>query len=543
MESPPVFILFTIVVCFCLQISFCKDVKPLRTYSFQHLNGPATGCRQELPLSMNEPVNVHMTVTHEESEYADSCKWMLKTDEGGQILIDVIQSEIQSSKTVNNPKNNNIKERTPRVLLTNKHKHQFKFPANYQFEGIVEAVHAKTVEVEASLNASFIHAYPSKRLQIWHVKNPKKQYMKFECVTDGFSETYTNHECTKEFILISKTGQMNFSDSIRFCGGGRHELLVTKSDISMLVKTKPHSTHKTTCLYQIVPFFQKITRRKKRAADDLWKILRRDLLSKSSKTCECGVSMTTNFRIVGGENAALHEFPWQAALGTQEGAVFCGGALINDRYVLTAAHCTHNKKASELIVLLGDHDLLSSDDTENEVLDVKKITNHPGFSFRTGLHDISLLELERPVEITSNIRPACFASPANRYVGSTATVSGWGAIVEGGAMYPLLQKVDLPMVSLDYCKQAFGWKLVLDTSLCVGIREGGKDSCQGDSGGPLVWKQNNRRYLIGIVSYGFGCALPDTPSLYTRVDRYYKWILENTKDAKYCVDHLTSSLH
>jgi len=142
------------------------------------------------------------------------------------------------------------------------------------------------------------------------------------------------------------------------------------------------------------------------------------------------------------------------------------------------------------------------------------------------------------VNITrSPLIPACLpASNENTYDGENATVAGWGATEQGGDVSPNLQKVEVPVIPNKQCN----WRTlylgkITENMLCAGdTKSGGKDSCQGDSGGPLIVERNNRYLLVGIVSYGYGCAQPLAPGVYTRVGRYPEWIQENTQDCQYC---------
>uniref|UniRef100_T1JDK5 Peptidase S1 domain-containing protein n=1 Tax=Strigamia maritima TaxID=126957 RepID=T1JDK5_STRMM len=92
----------------------------------------------------------------------------------------------------------------------------------------------------------------------------------------------------------------------------------------------------------------------------------------------------------------------------------------------------------------------------------------------------------------------------------------------------------VPILSLNKCRNAYGAHSVLSSVICAGWTEGKKDSCEGDSGGPLVWQENQRWYLIGLVSWGYGCARPNYPAIYTRTDYYYDWIDLQTKGSKFC---------
>jgi len=120
-----------------------------------------------------------------------------------------------------------------------------------------------------------------------------------------------------------------------------------------------------------------------------------------------------------------------------------------------------------------------------------------------------------------------------------AIVAGWGAMEEGGSVSATLRQVVVPVLTNKACN----WRTlylgrITDNQLCAGeLTSGGKDSCQGDSGGPLVLNRGEngqQKLLAGVVSYGYGCARPFAPGVYTRTGRYSQWIVENSEDADFC---------
>ncbi|XP_047427050.1 transmembrane protease serine 9 [Mugil cephalus] len=243
-----------------------------------------------------------------------------------------------------------------------------------------------------------------------------------------------------------------------------------------------------------------------------------------SQLSVCG-QPALNTRIVGGQEAPEGSWPWQADLHNAFGH-FCGGSLINNQWVLSAAHCFSSTSTSNLVVYLGRQSQEGSN--PNEVSQtVTQIINHPSYNSITNDNDITLLQLSSPVTFTNYISPVCLAATDSTFfAGVNSWVTGWGDI---GSGVPLpspqnLMEVDVPIVGNRQCNCDYGVGSITDNMLCAGLREGGKDSCQGDSGGPLVIKQNNRWIQAGIVSFGKGCALPKFPGVYTRVSQYNSWI-------------------
>ncbi|XP_046405735.1 trypsin-1 isoform X1 [Ischnura elegans] len=250
-------------------------------------------------------------------------------------------------------------------------------------------------------------------------------------------------------------------------------------------------------------------------------------------TCKCGERNDAS-RIVGGQPAGTNEFPWMARL-SYFSKFYCGGMLINDRYVLTAAHCVRGFMWFMIKVTFGEHDRCDKEVKPESRFVLRAISQD--FSYSSFDNDIALLRLNDRVPISDTIRPICLpTSKGELYVDRTAVASGWGTLMEDGKPACILQQVELPVMSNEKCRQTkYNASMITDNMLCAGYGEGGKDSCQGDSGGPLVTERPDKTYeLIGVVSWGNGCARPGYPGVYTRVNRYLDWIAENTKEGCYC---------
>uniref|UniRef100_A0A3B3HP20 Peptidase S1 domain-containing protein n=1 Tax=Oryzias latipes TaxID=8090 RepID=A0A3B3HP20_ORYLA len=227
----------------------------------------------------------------------------------------------------------------------------------------------------------------------------------------------------------------------------------------------------------------------------------------------CGRANLNN-RIVGGQDAPAGFWPWQVSL--QGSRHFCGGSLINNQWVLTAAHCFPSGPTVQMLVL-GLQSLQGSN--PNRVSrTITTLIVHPNFNSATQNNDIALLQLSSPVTFTNYITPVCLPSTGSTfYSGVNTWVTGWGTIRISLPAPQTLQEVQIPIVGNRRCKCSYGASLITDNMMCAGLLAGGKDSCQGDSGGPLVIKQNIRWIQAGIVSFGKGCALPNFPGIYTRV--------------------------
>lgn len=220
--------------------------------------------------------------------------------------------------------------------------------------------------------------------------------------------------------------------------------------------------------------------------------------------------------IVGGEPTGIADSPHVAFLVDEQGNQFCGGTIARKNKVITAAHCMTGESPSTVRVVSGREDKTSQAGTTTDVAD---IWVHPEFSDPSSGADIAVLTLAREVS-EPPLRPA---GPQDRELyepGTPAQVYGWGATEEGGSQSDVLRRADVPVVSDEECAQAYGGSLRPDQMVCAGVPEGGVDSCQGDSGGPLVAGDR----LIGIVSFGNGCARPGEPGVYTEVARYQQEI-------------------
>ncbi|XP_075184683.1 trypsin-like [Anomaloglossus baeobatrachus] len=233
-------------------------------------------------------------------------------------------------------------------------------------------------------------------------------------------------------------------------------------------------------------------------------------------------------RIIGGYECVPHSRPWQVALYYFD-VYICGGALINEYWVLTAAHCN----VSNIQVRLGEHNRYMDEGTEQFTYAIK-ICPHGGYCMMTYNNDIMLLKLARPAVLNEyvNIIPLC--SPECLEHCDTCHISGWGTTTSPQESYPdVLMCLNVTIFSDAECQAFYGD--VTENMLCAGVREGGMDSCQGDSGGPLVCGS----CICGIISWGDPvCAQPNKPGVYTKVCKYLDWInnvMEN-EDAGVCRD-------
>ncbi|XP_071343589.1 granzyme B(G,H)-like [Trachinotus anak] len=210
---------------------------------------------------------------------------------------------------------------------------------------------------------------------------------------------------------------------------------------------------------------------------------------------------------------------YMASVQNNEGHI-CGGFLISEDFVVTAAHCDKNKPTS---VVLGTHNLKKVDN-DTMRFGVKRC-KHPNYETHTNENDIMLLKLSRKVQLNNRVKPIQLPRTDSKIKDKAKChVAGWGLTKTGGKIVDVLQMVEVPVVNPEVCKRE--WKKIRvnlpDNVICAGGYDTNKGFCQGDSGGPLM----NGRTAVGVVSFNMrkNCDYPNVPNIYTDISKYLPWI-------------------
>lgn len=223
-------------------------------------------------------------------------------------------------------------------------------------------------------------------------------------------------------------------------------------------------------------------------------------------------------RIVGGDQASPGDGAYCISL--QRTSHSCGGSIWKTNRVITAAHCIDGVAASSLYIRYNSLNHASG----GTRLSVTQVIKHPNYSASTIDNDIAVLIV--PTMTLGQTQAQAIGLPAqgsDPAAGTNAQVVGWGTTSSGGSSLPaVLRKVTVPIIARATCNSQNN-NGVTANMICAGLAEGGKDSCQGDSGGPLV----TGGVLTGVVSWGYGCASPNRPGVYTRVGNYVNWLNAN----------------
>ncbi|CAG5126170.1 unnamed protein product [Candidula unifasciata] len=267
-------------------------------------------------------------------------------------------------------------------------------------------------------------------------------------------------------------------------------------------------------------------------------------MSKKSPVKDCGIPVLGRVRrIVGGTQAERCTFPWMVYISRDPGKDdLCGGTLVSDRHIITAAHCYDNLGTNWPVLYIGEYNRQGGSPKTRFVSTSYKLSVHPRYSRLTFSYDIAILTLNIPIALESYecLRPICL--PDEQHVlrlGDSCTVAGWGSTSRTrntpAVSSPFLMKTKIRVLNESSCKAKFGNLFNGHSQICAGDLTGNNDSCVGDSGGPMMCSmtgpslarssQTDIQYLMGVISSGATpCAQAGTPALYTDIQKVRSWI-------------------
>lgn len=221
-------------------------------------------------------------------------------------------------------------------------------------------------------------------------------------------------------------------------------------------------------------------------------------------------------RIIGGVDSRIEDFPYMIGLFFNRRHT-CGGSILNENTVISAAHCTYGRNHNNFQILAG-----SSSISQGELVAVSRVVEHPNYDDFELFNDVVVLKLEVNLVFSDRIRPLPLPSIGFQVAPGRPTIlAGWGALEWNTNRFPdIIQSVTKPALSNEECQRIYENEIILDSHVCSG--ENGKDACQGDSGGPLVYSGIH----LGIVSWGYECGT-EWPTVYARVSSFLGFILSN----------------
>ncbi|XP_072948034.1 venom serine protease-like [Epargyreus clarus] len=341
----------------------------------------------------------------------------------------------------------------------------------------------------------------------WIATCPTGYNCRLDCPDIDLPQT---QNCYLDRFLISLSGDPQLSSADYYCGRGSLSGIVsTGQQISMALLTSINSPGgRLSC---------RVTAQ------------RASTPTPPPTTCQCGYRRMN--RIVGGSPTKPNEFTMMAGIAyvgqNVQGSIRCGGVIITNQHILTAAHCVSQRPYSSLAVIVGEHDVSTGNDTDyTQGFRVSSYVIHPDYNEDTLENDIAIIKIQGTIVFSEYVGPVClpFKYASASFAGETVTMLGWGTSMPGGPKYDVLQMVNVDVTTQAKCQSVYS--TLKPTQICTYTP--GKDACQDDSGGPVLYtdKTNGRLYSAGIISYGRFCA-SGYPGVNTRVTAFLNFITTN----------------
>ncbi|KAL4594084.1 hypothetical protein GN956_G26215 [Arapaima gigas] len=249
-----------------------------------------------------------------------------------------------------------------------------------------------------------------------------------------------------------------------------------------------------------------------------------DILANGTDADDDDNDQASKTRIVNGEECPPGKCPWQALLVNEDEVGFCGGTILTQYFILTAAHCMNLSRSISVVVGETDTNITEGHEAIHEVA---QVLVHKQYVRDTYHNDIALIKLQKPIRFSPFILPACL--PEAEFAENVlmrqdhGLVSGFGRLQEGGVQSTVLMRFSMPYVSHAVCIESSKFKIT-NRMFCAGYDREKKDACQGDSGGPHVTRYKNTWFVTGVVTWREGCAQAGKYGVYTQVSKYIPWI-------------------
>ncbi|KAH0566767.1 venom serine protease-like [Cotesia glomerata] len=250
--------------------------------------------------------------------------------------------------------------------------------------------------------------------------------------------------------------------------------------------------------------------------------------------CRCGWKNPT--RIAHGNDTGVNEYPMMADINTFSSDIRCGATIINNKQVITAAHCVHNKVPRDIGVLVGEHNLSIRNETKaTQLFRAKSFIIHELYNEANLDYDIALVNIDGTITFSQLVGPVClpFKHKRQDFEGKTVEILGWGSLGSVEMTSNILQKAEVKVISAKNCSDAYPNRIG-SRQICT--LDETKDSCSNDSGGPVLWRnpETRRIILIALIIYGMACST-GSPSVNTDVSYYVDWIVsKKPPEWQYC---------